>query len=178
MLSVKNATKFDFKNIPLMDCVEGNAKDTNVTARVYVKLLHEVRKKKLEGLYEKIISPLAIAFRDMEYEGLLIDVDKLDQLDVELIEKIEVADRELREAAGLDEETNLNSTTQLISVIYSFAKSDDGEWLQSEDVGLGLYPFEFTKKGAPSTNEETLSKVKNMVEEEFISRGLKNGTPK
>ena len=174
MLSVKNATKFDFKNIPLMDCVEGNAKDTNVTARVYVKLLHEVREKKLEGLYEKLISPLAIAFRDMEYEGLLIDEDKLDQLDLELKDKIEIADRDLRKAAGLDEDTNLNSTTQLISVIYSFAKSESGEWLQSEDIGLGLYPFEFTKKGAPSTNEETLSKVKNMVEEEFVSRRLMN----
>ena len=165
MLSVKNATKFDFKNIPLMDCVEGNAKDTNVTARVYVKLLHEVREKKLEGLYEKLISPLAIAFRDIEYEGLLIDVEKLDQLDLELKDKIKIADRDLR---------NLNSTTQLISVIYSFAKSESGEWLQSEDIGLGLYPFEFTKKGAPSTNEETLSKVKNMVEEEFVSRRLMN----
>jgi hypothetical protein len=38
---------------------------------------------------------------------------------------------------------------------------------------LALYPFEFTKKGAPSTNEETLTKVKAMVEEEFTARGLK-----
>ncbi len=175
MLSVNNASKFDFKNIPLMACVEGNAKDTNVTARVYVKLLQEVREKKLEGLYEKLISPLAIAFRDMEYEGLHIDEEKLNQLDLELQEKISIADKDLRKAAGLEDDTNLNSTTQLISVIYSFAKSDEGEWLQSEDFGLGLYPFEFTKKGAPSTNEETLSKVKNMVEEEYISRGLMNG---
>ena len=61
---------------------------------------------------------------------------------------------------------------QLIKVIYSFDKNDDGEWVQVEDFGLGLYPFEFTKKGAPSTNEETLTKVKSMVEEEFVSRGL------
>jgi DNA polymerase I-like protein with 3'-5' exonuclease and polymerase domains len=175
VLSVNNPSQFDFKNIPLMPCVEGNAKDTNVTARVYVKLLHEVREKNLEGLYEKLISPLALAFRDMEYEGLHIDEDKLDQLDIELQEKILIADKDLRKAAGLEEDTNLNSTTQLISVIYSFAKSEDGQWLQSEEFGLGLYPFEFTKKGAPSTNEETLSKVKNMVEEEFITRGLMNG---
>ena len=52
-------------------------------------------------------------------------------------------------------------------------RDDDGQWIQVEDFGLGLYPFEFTKKNAPSTNEETLTKVKAMVEEEFTARGLK-----
>ena len=175
MLSVKNASKFDFKNIPLKDCVEGNAKDTDLTARVYAKLLEEVKEKGLEKLYEKLISPLSLVFRDMEFEGLLIDEAKLNQLDQELQEKIKHADADLRLAAGLEEGTNLNSTTQLINVIYSFFKDDEGKWMQSDDFGLKLYPFEFTKKGAPSTNEETLSKVKSMVEEEYISRGLNNG---
>jgi len=79
----------------------------------------------------------------------------------------------LRAAAGLEEDANLNSTNQLVKIIYSFEKNDDGEWIQVDDFGLGLYPFEFTKKGAPSTNEETLTKVKAMVEEEFTARGLK-----
>ena len=174
MLSVKNANTFDFKNIPLIDCCEGNAKDTNITARVYAKLLQEVKDKGLEKFYEKLISPLAIAFRDMEYEGLLIDKDKLDQLDEELLLKIKEAEHHLKEAAGLEDVVNLNSTQQLINVIYSFTKDTKGNWNQTEDFGLGLYPFEFTKKGAPSTNEETLNKVKNMVEEEFVSRGLIN----
>jgi len=173
MLSVKNSNKFDFRNIPLLECCVGNAKDTNVTARVYVKLLNEVKEKGLEKLYEKLISPLSVAFRDIEYEGLLIDEDKLNQLDLELQEKIAIADKDLREAAGLEEGINLNSNTQLIKVIYSFVKEEDG-WVQGEDFGLGLYPFKFTKKGAPSTNEETLIKVMNMVEEEFITRGFNN----
>jgi len=172
MLTVEGKN-FDWKNIPLIQCADGNAKDTYATAKVYAKLLDEVRQKKLEKLYEKLIAPLTVAFLDMEYEGLLIDEDKLNQLDVELQEKIKLADIALREAAGLEEGTNLNSTNQLVKVIYSFEKDDKGEWIQVEDFGLGLYPFEFTKKGAPSTNEETLTKVKSMVEEEFAARGLK-----
>ena len=171
MLTVEGKN-FDWKNIPLLQCADGNAKDTYATAKVYVKLLDEVRQKGLEKLYDKLIAPLSVAFRDMEYEGLLIDEDKLNQLDSELQNKIASSDAALREAAGLESGTNLNSTNQLIKVIYSFDKNDDGEWVQVEDFGLGLYPFEFTKKGAPSTNEETLTKVKSMVEEEFVSRGL------
>lgn len=172
MLTVEGKN-FDWKNIPLIQCADGNAKDTYATAKVYVKLLEEVRQKKLEKLYEKLIAPLTVAFLNMEYEGLLIDEEKLNQLDIELQEKIKLADIALREAAGLEGDTNLNSTNQLVKVIYSFEKDDKGEWMQVEDFGLGLYPFEFTKKGAPSTNEETLSKVKAMVEEEFTARGLK-----
>jgi len=173
MLTV-DGKKFDWKNIPLMQCADGNAKDTYATAKVYAKLLEEVRQKKLEKLYEKLISPLTIAFRDMEYAGLLIDEDKLNELDVELEEKIRLADIALREAAGLGEEDNLNSTAQLVNIIYSFKKDEKGEWVQVDDFGLGLYPFDFTKKGAPSTNEETLTKVKIMVEEEYSRRGLKS----
>ena len=173
MLTV-DGKKFDWKNIPLMQCADGNAKDTYATAKVYAKLLEEVRQKKLEKLYEKLISPLTIAFRDMEYAGLLIDEDKLNELDVELEEKIRLADIALREAAGLGEEDNLNSTAQLVNIIYSFKKDENGEWVQVDDFGLGLYPFDFTKKGAPSTNEETLTKVKIMVEEEYSRRGLKS----
>ena len=119
------------------------------------------------------IAPLTIAFRDMEFEGLLIDEDKMNELDHQLQEKIKLADIALRAAAGLEEDANLNSTNQLVNIIYSFEKNDEGEWVQVDNFGLGLYPFEFTKKGAPSTNEETLSKVKSMVEEEFTARGLK-----
>jgi DNA polymerase I-like protein with 3'-5' exonuclease and polymerase domains len=171
MLTVEGKN-FDWKNIPLLQCADGNAKDTYATAKVYSKLLEEVRQKGLEKLYDKLISPLSVAFRDMEFEGLLIDEDKLNELDKELQDKISNSDMALREAAGLESGTNLNSTHQLIKVIYSFEKNDDGEWIQVEDFGLGMYPFEFTKKGAPSTNEETLTKVKSMIEEEFISRGL------
>ena len=71
MLTVEGK-KFDWKNISLIQCVEGNAKDTYATAKVYVKLLEEVRHKKLEHLYEKLIAPLTVAFRDMEFSDIWV----------------------------------------------------------------------------------------------------------
>tara|TARA_R100001509_G_scaffold164007_1_gene140089 strand:- start:195 stop:728 length:534 start_codon:yes stop_codon:yes gene_type:complete len=173
MLTVEGK-KFDWKNIPLNFCAEGNAKDTYGTARVYHKLLQELEERKLGKLYEKLIAPLTIAFRDIEYEGLEIDEQKLEELGKELLDKIEKAERALRDAAKLDDEINLNSTKDLIKIIFSLEKKGkDKQYTLMEDFGLGLYPFQFTKKGAPSTNEETLVKVAQMVEEEFMSRGLK-----
>jgi DNA polymerase I-like protein with 3'-5' exonuclease and polymerase domains len=174
MLTVEGK-KFDWKNIPLNFCVEGNAKDTYGTARVYHKLLQELEERKLGKLYEKLIAPLTVAFRDMEFEGLQIDEEKLEELGAELVDKIAKAERALRDAADLDNEINLNSTKDLIKIIFSLSKNDKTKQYEVvEDFGLGLYPFQFTKKGAPSTNEETLVKVAQMVEEEFVSRGLKN----
>ena len=72
------------------------------------------------------------------------------------------------------DEINLNSTKDLIKVIFSLERNKETKKYEVlEDFGLGLYPVEFTKKGAPSTNVETLVKVGQMVEEEFLSRGLK-----
>ena len=173
MLTVEGK-KFDWKNIPLNFCVEGNAKDTYGTARVYHKLLQELEERKLGKLYERLIAPLTMAFRDMEYEGLLIDQDKLEELGTQLDDRIEKAERALRDAADLDDEINLNSTKDLIKIIFSLEKKEkEKEYTVVEDFGLGLYPVQFTKKGAPSTNEETLVKVAELVAEEVAVRGLK-----
>ena len=174
MLTVEGK-KFDWKNIPLNFCVEGNAKDTYGTARVYHKLLQELEERKLGKLYEKLIAPLTVSFRDMEFEGLLIDEDKLEELGEELMDKISKAELALRKAADLGDDINLNSTRDLIKVIFSLERNKDTKKYEVlEDFGLGLYPVEFTKKGAPSTNVETLVKVGQMVEEEYTARGLKD----
>ncbi len=137
----------------------------------------------ITGTHQNVASSLAIGVYSGSAEFVSGAVDQVayvfnklggNILDIELQEKIKLADIALREAAGLEEGSNLNSTNQLVKIIYSFEKNDEGEWVQVDDFGMGLYPFEFTKKGAPSTNEETLTKVKAMVEEEFAARGLKS----
>ena len=92
MLTVDKSTKFDWKNIPFVQCSEGNAMDTYFTLKVYGRLLEELQGKGLETLYEKLISPLTIAFRDIEFDGLLIDEDKVASLKSELETKFEEAE--------------------------------------------------------------------------------------
>lgn len=176
MLTVEHANTFDWKNIPLKDCLDGNALDTYFTAKVYHRLLEDVQKKDLEYLYEKLISPLTSVFLDIEMRGILIDQDRLDEIDKELEGKIEEVEEELLSSPYIKEGTNLGSTNDLCKVLYSLdkVKNDKGvfDWLILEDEGFGLFPFKYTAKGAPSTNEEAIVAMAEMVEEEYVRRGL------
>jgi DNA polymerase I-like protein with 3'-5' exonuclease and polymerase domains len=139
---------------------------------VYGKLLKEVQEKKLEKLYEKLISPLSVVFRDIEYEGMLIDENKLQELKVQLGDMI-VENREtLLKSDRVPPGMNLSSNEQLCLLLFSLQKDAEGEWVINDEYGFGLYPFEYTNKGQPSTNMETLTKIKSMVEEEYVKRGL------
>lgn len=173
MLTVSESSKFDWKNISLADCAEGNAMDTYFTAKVYLKLIDEVRDKGLEKLYEKLISPLSVAFSEMELEGMLIDQEKLQEIKSDLTRKIEDVEADLKKSPLVPEEINLNSSQQLCKVLFSLVKnSETKEYEVVDGVGFGLYPFEFTAKNQPSTSEETMTKLHSMVEAEYVKRGL------
>jgi DNA polymerase I-like protein with 3'-5' exonuclease and polymerase domains len=173
VLTVDKSTKFDWRNIPFMECVEGNAMDTYFTAKVYGHLLDKLKEKKLDKLYEKLIAPLTLAFRDMEFAGLMIDESKVDELKVELLDKIEKAEMVLKATDRIPDDINLGSNQQLCKVLFSMEHNKEtNEWDIDDSIGFGLYPFEWTKGNQPSTNEETLTKVKRMVEEEYVRRGL------
>jgi|TARA_R110000824_G_C15202034_1_gene675769 DNA polymerase I-like protein with 3'-5' exonuclease and polymerase domains len=173
MLTVDKSTKFDWKNIPFVQCSEGNAMDTYFTLKVYGRLLEELQGKGLEALYEKLISPLTIAFRDIEFDGLLIDADKVASLKSELETKIEEAEVALLDTDRIPDDINLRSNQALCKVLFSMTRNKDTDgWDIDDSVGFGLYPFEWTKGGQPSTNQETLSKVESMITQEYVRRGL------
>lgn len=179
MLTVTDS-KFDWRNIPLKDCLDGNAMDTYFTAKVYCKLLSEVQDKGLEHLYDKVIAPLTTIFRDIELEGVLIDTDRLDELEVELKVKVEEIEEVLIDFPQIRGEPNLGSALDLSRILFSLEKrkTENGtsDWFQIEDddeeEGFGLFPFLYTKKGAPSTNEEAISALHGLVVEEHVKRGL------
>lgn len=172
MLTVEDNKKFDWRAIPLADCMKGNAMDTHYTAKIYYKLLEELKDKKLERLYERLISPATTIFRDMEYEGLLIDTNKLAQLKRDILAKLEILSANLKSCPGLPPDINLSSSHHLVLALFSLEKDDKNEWNINEQYGFGLYPFAKTEKGQPQTNEETLVQLRDMVNEEYNRRGL------
>lgn len=173
MLTVSDSSKFDWKNISLIDCSEGNAMDTYFTAKVFLKLFSELKDKGLENLYEKLISPLSIEFSIMELEGMLIDPEKLNELKGVLATKIAEVEGALKTSPLVPDEINLNSSQQLCKVLFSLEKNPDTkEYELVEGVGFGLYPFKMTSKNQPSTDEETMTKLHSMVESEYVRRGL------
>lgn len=170
MLTVEKSKKFDWKNIPLEECLVGNALDAHYTAKIYHHLLEELQSKKLEKLYEYLIAPATAIFAEMEFDGLLIDQEKLETLKYEISKKMYNLSLDLLSCNYLPDDPNFNSNTDLVKILFSIEKDDNGDWQVSETIGFGLYPFSKTDKGQPQTNEETLVKVKEMVDREYKER--------
>lgn len=170
MLTVDNNKKFDWKNIPLEECLHGNAMDAHYTAKIYAHLLEELQTKKLEKLYENLISPATSIFAEMEFDGLLIDQEKLKSLKHDIEKKINDLSAGLLSCKFLPENPNFNSNNDLVKILFSLEKGENGEWEVSDKFGFGLYPFSKTDKGQPQTNEETLVKIKEMVDREYSRR--------
>lgn len=171
MLKVEGK-KFDWINIPLGECLRGNSLDTYYTIKVFDFLLEKVKDVGLEKLYERLISPSTQMFRDIELEGLNIDENKLKEIKNDLLQKIE----ELKKGMYSDyfPKDYKFSGNNLLEIIYSLQKDDEGNWILT-DKGFGLYPFEKTTKGQPSTDDECLTKMRELVNMECIKRGLVSG---
>lgn len=176
MLTISNPNSFDWKNISLKDCLDGNSADTHFTAKVYAKLLDEMQSKDLEKLYEKLISPLTTVFRDIELEGIDVDTDRLAELKGELEVSIAEIKINLMDSPLIPPELNLGSNNDLCKILFSVEKDKDVDgdpvWNIVENVGFGLYPFKYTGKGAPTTDAEVIKKMHELVEEEYVRRGL------
>lgn len=177
MLKVEGKN-FDWKNIDLMQCLQGNALDAFYTLKVYTKLLEEIRKTGLEKLYDKLISPLTTVFRDIEYNGMDIDKNKLESLKKELLDKMETIKTKMVDSKYIPNNYKL-SGDNLIGILFSLVKGVDPntkkkskDWIINEDIGFGLYPVSRTESGQPCTAEEDMTKLKELVDREFLSRGL------
>lgn len=171
MLTVEDK-KFDWKTIPLEDCLKGNALDAHYTIKIYQKLLEELREKNLETLYAKLISPVTPILIKMEYDGLLVDQKELASLKSQILAKLALLEDQLKKSDGLPPEVNFSSSHDLIQILYSLKKNENKEWVVNDQYGFGLYPFSRTETEQPQTNEDTLVVLQEMVEEEFARRGL------
>lgn len=176
MLTVKNKKGFDWVNIPLGDCLRGNALDTYYTAKVFTRLYKELENSGLVNLYQNLISPLQKIFTEIEFEGLLISEEKLAELKKQLEHSIQEAQNEMIKGF---EGMNLGSARDLIKILFSMelkeVQTENGKekiWDINPDIGFGLYPVFMTDKDQPKTDEESLKAVRTMLEEESILRGL------
>ena len=172
MLTVEDNKKFDWKAISLTDCLQGNAMDTHYTGKIYFKLLEELRAKGLEKLYDKLISPATILFRDLEYEGLLIDTKKLADLDSKINWKINELAVKLNTSKGIPPGANFNSSHDLVKILFSLERNEEKEWVVNADYGFQLYPISRTATGQPQTNEESMTALKELVDKEYVKRGF------
>ena len=114
-------------------------------------LVEELKKEKLWNLFETVEKPLMALVKEMEINGITLDVKKLKKLSDDLHARVKELEKQIYKSSGV--EFNIASPKQLGDVLY-------------EKMNLGT-KIKKTKTGQKSTNVSELEKIKG--EHEIIS---------
>lgn len=101
-----------------------SAEDADITFRLYQKLDEELKKEKIEKVAYDIEFPLVPVLENMEYEGIKIDTEALEQQSKDLEILMENYAQRIYQLAG--KEFNINSTKQLQEVLFDKLKLSTG----------------------------------------------------
>lgn len=159
MLTVEGSNKFDWENIPLPQCLEGNAMDSHFTYKVFHVLYEEMEKQGLLALYEGLLSPASNVLMESEFNGLDVSMDRWKKVGRELNNAVIDIRDSFYDKKAFEKEDNLNSPQDLIKVFYT------------REGGLELYPPDKTDKGDPATDAATIKILLEQVTEEIVNRG-------
>ena len=159
MLTIDNPNKFDWANIPLSDCCEGNAMDAHFTLKLFDLICEKLEGEAMFKLIEDVVMPSLETFAEMEYEGLTVDETVLDAVGRELSTKNMDREDFLYGCEGVVKTDNLSSNNDLIEVLYT------------REGGMELYPPDKTSKGKPSVSAPTLKLLLEHIDEELANRG-------
>ena len=158
MLTVQNAETFDWANISLTDCVEGNALDTICTLDLYYIFKEIIESNGQLNLLENLVSKGQEVFTKIEFQGVDVDISEVDRIDEELSELLVTLAADLYEFKEIREDTNIGSDMQMAEVLFT-----------NED-GFGLYPPMRTDGGAPAVNKDSRVLLLNQIKMELESR--------
>jgi len=159
MLTVNNPKTFDWANMSLSDCCEGNAADSYFTLKLFNLIEGKITELGMDKIISKLIMPSLSTFSQMEYEGMMVSEDKLKVVGHELyVHNIEEED-DLYEFDQVKTSDNLSSNNDLIEILYT------------REEGFELYPPDRTGKGSPSVAAPTLKLLLEQIEEELKKRG-------
>ncbi len=139
----KGASQIGFDQVSVERATEYSSEDSDVTLQLHGALYSQIQSdEKLKFIYEKIELPATHVLLTMERNGVLIDGALLDKQSGELGLKMMALEAKAHELAG--QPFNLGSPKQLAEILFD---------------KQGIKPLKKTPGGAPSTDEETLSKL-------------------
>ncbi len=117
----KGAKQLSMKDIDVQKVAEYAAEDADVTFKLYNILKPILKSENLESLYDVVEEPLIEVLAAMEFEGVLIDKERLDRYAIELEAALTDIERQIVEVAG-DETININSAKQLGELLFDKLK--------------------------------------------------------
>ena len=143
LIGKKGKKQKTMRDIPVEEVAPYAAEDADITLRLKEHFAPILKEENLTGLYEELELPLIPVLTDMEYEGVNVDVDFLNNYATELRELILQREQMIYEAAGT--QFNIASPKQVGEVLFDRLKIP--------------YRWRKTKSGHYSTNEEKLTEV-------------------
>jgi len=158
MLTIDNPKNFDWANMPLSDCCEGNAMDSYFTLKLFDLVEGKLEELGVLSFVDKVLSQSLETFAEMEYEGLLVSEGKLAVLTKELKELTLNQEDSLYLFEQVLKHDNLASNNDLIDIFYLREK------------GFEFYPPDKTAKGAPSVSAPTLKILLEQINDELVKR--------
>ena len=159
MLTIKNPKTFDWANMDLSDCCEGNAADSYFTLKLFNLIEEKIKDLGMGNIISKLIMPSLSTFSEMEYEGMQVSESKLDEVG-----------RHLR-VSNIEEEDNLYTFKQITTSDNLSSNNDLIEILYTREGAFEMYPPDRTAKGTPSVSAPTLKLLLEHIEEELKRRG-------
>jgi len=158
MLTIENPKNFDWANMALSDCCEGNALDAYFTLKLFDLVESKLDALKVLPFVEKILPESLESFAEMEYEGLLVSKDKLSSLRKELKELTLNQEDAMYFFDQVQKTDNLSSNNDLIDIFYL------------REGSFEFYPPDKTAKGSPSVSAPTLKILLEQINEELTKR--------
>lgn len=140
LIGKKGKGQKTMREVPVEELVEYAAEDADITLWLKEKLEEKVKGNQV---FETIEQPLMPVLTNMEFEGIKVDAEALNQYSEDLGQRLEVLEKEVYELAG--EEFNINSPKQLGEIMFDKLELGRGQKQKK------------TKTGQYVTDEQTLS---------------------
>ncbi len=139
----KGKKQVTMREVPVQKASDYACEDADITLQLYQALEPEIEEENLVELYTSMEAPLVPVLRDMEYEGINLDVDFLNEYSKVITAKMEAMQEEIYVAAG--ETFNLGSPKQVGEALFDRMKIP--------------YKGSKTKSGQYRTDEATLTEL-------------------
>ncbi len=139
LIGKKGKNQGTMRDAPLDQVTEYAAEDADITLQLKNCFVPLIKKRGVEKVFEQVENPLVRVLVDMEYEGVKVDIDFLNEYSRVLEVDAKVSEERVYEQAGV--RFNLASPKQLGEVLFDILKLDakakktkTGQYATGEDV--------------------------------------------
>jgi len=160
LIGAKGKNQGNMRDVDPVLVTDYAAEDADITLKLKKILEREIHTNQLDNLYYRVEAPLIYVLAEMEWTGVRLDLNALEDLSVQYTQQLIQIEKEISTMAGI--EFNINSPKQIGEVLFDRMRIADKP--------------KKTKTGQYKTSEEELEKMRSrhpIIGKILEQRGLK-----